>query len=84
MYIGAVQFSMSEYVVSLADIRKLALYQQFIVALLLGYAVLMAGVTVLFATSGDVAALVTGIVSLGIGAAALTIVPAVFSPDGGG
>jgi len=66
---------MHERVASLDDIRGLALYQQFIVLMMVSYAVLMVGVTALFATSGEAIAVATLLIALGVGVAAVTVVP---------
>jgi hypothetical protein len=61
---------------SVADIRGLALYQQFIVVMMVAYALLMLGVTAQFAVNGEAIAAGTLVVAVAVGSAALTVVPA--------
>ncbi len=67
-------------VASLADLRGLALYQQFIVLMMGIYAVFMVGVTAVFAMNGEAIAAVTLVTGVVIGAAAVTVVPAKLGP----
>lgn len=66
---------MHEAVASLTELRGLALYQQFIVLMMLAYGVLMVGVGAMFAAGGNVFAVVALGVGVGVGVAAVTVVP---------
>lgn len=67
---------MNATVVSAQELRAMPLYRKFIVLMMLSYAALMAGVTVLFAANGEIAAVGTALVGLVVGVAAVTVVPA--------
>lgn len=72
----ALPLAMREAVVTVQELRGMALHRKFIVAMMLAYAVVMAGVTVLLAANGQVAAVGTAVVGLAVGIAAVTVVPA--------
>ncbi|WP_302080112.1 hypothetical protein [Salinibaculum rarum] len=63
-------------VLSWEQFRGMALYRQFIVGMMLAFAVWMGVVTALFAAGGEVAAVGTLVVALVVGVGALTVVPA--------
>lgn len=73
---------MREPVLSWRQFRGMAIHQQFIVLLMLGYAALMGVVTIAFASSGEVIAVGTLTVGVAVAVAALTVVPARFGPSG--
>ena len=54
----------------------MALYRKFIVGMMLAFALWMGVLTVLFALNGEAVGALTLLVALGIGTAALTVVPA--------
>ncbi|MEF8785470.1 MAG: hypothetical protein V5A45_06015 [Haloarculaceae archaeon] len=67
---------MHRSVLTWQEFRGMALYRQFIVVMMLAFAVWMAAVTALFVANGEVMAVVTLAVGFIVGSAALTVVPA--------
>ena len=67
---------MNPSVMSWQEFRAMALYRKFIVGMMLAFALWMGVLTVLFALNGEAVGALTLLVALGIGTAALTVVPA--------
>jgi hypothetical protein len=68
-------------VISWQEFTALALYRKFIVGMMLAFALWMLALTALFVANGTPIAALTLAVGLGIGVAALTVVPARLGSD---
>jgi hypothetical protein len=68
-------------VISWQEFASLALYRKFIVGMMLAFALWMLALTALFVANGTPIAALTLVAGLGIGTAAVTVVPARLGSD---